>query len=189
MKHYLSYIWKEGIPYGIQTAEDPYTQSLTYKIISDPYHKWISLEEYSKNHYVKTIYDSSLLDFRNLKPAKQHAWQKITLSESDKEVVSVIRDHNDRVILFENYLFEEERCRECKTTSPYGNLLSIQKILYQAAGDPFNGVILYDSNEKPVMHKKYKIDEAGEFTELLEENWTTIDYKRKSAPKYRRLAS
>lgn len=172
MKHYRDYIWKEGIPYGIQIEENISSVGTTYKIVADPYRKWISLEEYHDGKYSKTIYDSLLLDFRKLKPAAQNAWNKIQIKDEDQAITSLIRDHNDRVILFEHYAFEDGRCRSCTATSAFGQTLSHQKIFYKTLGDNFDGVILYDANHYPVMRKKYKVDpESDEFGELLEENW------------------
>ena len=85
---------------------------------------------------------------------------------------SLIRDQNDRVILLEHYTFEKGRCRSCQVKSPHGHPLTSRKIFYKDFGDPFDGVILYDANEKPVMKKTYEmIPEFREFGELIDENW------------------
>ena len=170
MKHYRDYLWKEGIPYGVQALEE--NMGKTYKIVSDPYRKWISLEEYIDGNFNRVLYDSSLLDFRKLKPAAHVAWQKVTLKETPDETVCLIRDHNDRVILFEHYLFEKGYCRICRVNSSRGSPLSFQKIFRKELGDSFDGVVLYDINERPVVRKTYKINpDSGEFTDLIEENW------------------
>ena len=43
-KHYRDYIWKSGIPYGINTVD--VTDTLSYKIPMDPYRKRIAVEEW-----------------------------------------------------------------------------------------------------------------------------------------------
>ncbi|HEY4832613.1 MAG TPA: hypothetical protein VIH61_08665 [Waddliaceae bacterium] len=170
MKQYRDYLWKEGVPCGLQAVEE--SSGKTYKIVADPYRKWISLEEYTNGDFNRILYDSSLLDFRKLKPAAHTAWQKVTLKETSQETVSLIRDHNDRVILFEYYQFEQGYCRICRVNSPHGYPLSCQKIFRKELGDSFDGVILYDINEHPVMRKIYKTNSVSEeFAELIEENW------------------
>jgi len=163
-KMYRDYRWKNGLPYGVDVIE---TES-GYKIVSDPYRKRVALEEYREGQFIKVIYDSAFMDFRTLKPENQVAWQRIPVSETK----SMIRDQDDRVILFEEYLIEDELCRGCSIRSPHGVLVGAQKIFYEHLGDSMNGVALFDSNEHPVMWKKYKIDEKmHQFSDLLEENW------------------
>lgn len=155
MKEYSDYLWKNGVPYGINGE----LKETTYQIISDPYHKWISIEKYFKGDYESTIYDSHLFDFRWLNPEQQTAWQKITINDS-----ALIRNQDHRALVRETYLFEKDKCRECRTYSIHGVLISIQKMRYTFLGDPINQVILYDANEHVVMSKEYNADEAGDFT-------------------------
>jgi len=170
IKHYATYTWKEGIPYGIQNVDA--NHPLSYKILSDPYHKWISVEEYKSGAFSKVIYDSKLFDFRQLKPINQTAWNKTTTKESETEMLCEIRDQDDRLILFEHYRFEEGICRECQTLCVHQIPVSYQKVYYQKFGDAFNGVILFDCNDQIVMQKEYAVDEgSGEFTEVLKESW------------------
>ncbi|MGZ3633348.1 MAG: hypothetical protein ACXU9U_04950 [Parachlamydiaceae bacterium] len=42
-KYYRDYIWKEGIPYGIEAIES--FETITYKIAMDPYRKRIAIEK------------------------------------------------------------------------------------------------------------------------------------------------
>lgn len=169
-KLYKDYIWKDGIPYGIQAIEN--CHSLCYKIPMDPYRKRIAIEKYDKGHFQSVIYDSGLFDFRHLNPSEQTAWQKTSLYESNEQAISAIYNQYDRLILIETYFFERGLCRSCRSSSGHGIFLSEQRILYECLGDTFNGVILLDANDHPVMSKRYKSDEiSGEFTELLEELW------------------
>jgi hypothetical protein len=169
-KYYRDYVWKEGIPYGIEAIEPK--APLTYKIAMDPYRKRIAIEKYRNGTFESIVYDSALLDFRHLKPAEQTAWQKVIISENEQKVVAAIYNQDDRLILFETYLFEKKFCRSCLSTSGHGINLSCQKMFYQTLGDSFNGVILFDINEHPATFKRYKEDgDSGEFGELSEEIW------------------
>lgn len=175
MKHYTKYTWKEGIPYGIQKVDADHP--LSYKILSDPYHKWISIEEYSNGSFKKVIYDSKLFDFRQLKPINQTAWNKVQVMESETEILCEIRDQDDRLILFEHYHFEKGTCRECQTLSVHKIPVSYQKVFYKRFGDTFNGVVLFDCNDQIVMQKEYAIEEeSGEFMEVLKESWNGQDF-------------
>lgn len=176
-KHYRDYVWKEGIPYGIEVVTE--NADLSYKIVMDPYRKRIGIEKYmSHGRFAELIYDSAFLDFRHLKPAQQLAWQKTILEETPSMVISAIRNQDDRLVLLETYTFEGGYCRQCIARAPHGVCLSRQQMYYTALHDPFNGVVLFDSNEHPVMFKRYASDEAsGEFTDLLEEQWDMLNLK------------
>ena len=173
MKHYHDYGWKQGRPYGINPCKEDLP--LTYAIVSDPYHKRYSIEQYKSGAFEKIVYDSALFDFRHLKIEHQIAWQKSLVSETATRAVSHIRNQDGRLTVVEVYTFESERCRECRAFSPHGILLSVQKVSYVSFKDPFNGVSLYDSNEHPVMLKKYSVHkDTGEFTDILHEQWENI---------------
>jgi hypothetical protein len=172
-RYYRDYVWKNGLPYGIQACKDGETSGISYKIASDPYHKRISLEKYTDGAFTSIIYDSALFDFRHLKLGEQLAWQKTVVNETDNGAVCHIRNQDDRLVVIEEYRFDKALCRECRAFSPLGVLLSVQKIFYKNFNDPFNGVTLYDSNHHTVMSKHYEFDEASrEFTVLLKEEWS-----------------
>lgn len=173
---YSDYVWKNGLPYGIQKCTDEsYKKGISYKIASDPYHKRVSIEQYKDGEFCKVLYDSALFDFRQLQLGEQLAWQKTEVRETDDAAVCHIRNQDDRLILIEEYRFEKELCRECKAFTPFGALLSIQKISYTAFKDSFNGVTLFDSNDHAVMMKHYEFDEElKEFTQLLKEDWALL---------------
>ena len=176
-KYYDDYVWKNGIPYGIRPCEE--ISLLSYKIAADPYNKRISIEQYRNGSFAAVIYDSALFDFRQLKLGEQLAWQKTTISETSTNAVCHIRNQDDRLILVEEYIFEGNRCRKCLTSSPQGIPLSIQEILYKELQDPYNGVVLFDANQHPVMLKEYELDEnTGEFSNLLNEQWEKISSQR-----------
>ncbi len=169
--YYKDYLWKEGIPYGVMPLEIPTGEY--YKIPMDPYRKYISIEKYLNGALQKIIYDSVLIDFRKLKQADHTAWQKTVISESPEKTICLLRDQNDRVIFEEIHSFKEAFCKECLLKSAHGIPLSIHRMSYTKLGDPFNGVILFDLNEHPVMLKHYEADgETGEFTLLLKEDWS-----------------
>lgn len=161
--------------------QDPTLAQEAFKIVSDPYFKHISIEKYRFGQFVETIYDSRLLNFRHLNPAEQTAWQREILQETEEKVVCLIRNPEDRVIFKEIHSYEQNLCRECRIYSPHDLLLSIQKIFYTQLRDPFNGVILYDNHDHTVMIKRYAIDEGGEFTHLLEEQWSPQKFQGKGS--------
>lgn len=161
--HYKDYRWEKRLPIGLEKCEP---EGITYRIISDPYKKWVSVEKYSQGTLDRVVYDSHLLDFRHLNPSEQAAWQKIALNTNR----CLIRNQDDRALVFETHYFQGERCTECHIHSIHGILVAIQRMSYTALGDPFDGVTLFDSNEHPVLLKLYKTDEeTGQFTELIEE--------------------
>src|SRR5437868_1859880 len=126
MSHYRNYIWKKGIPYGVDPVED--TISITYKIPMDPYRKRISVEEWKSGQFLRVVYDSALMDFRHLQPAEQYAWQKVVIKESADQIISQIRNQDDRMILIETYTFEKGFCRSCLTHSAHGMPISEQRL-------------------------------------------------------------
>lgn len=174
-KYYKDYYWKDGTPHGIQPIEE-IAKTDSYKIIMDPYKKRISIESYLKGQFSSTLYDSHLLDFRQLKKPEQTAWQKIPINESSDITLCLIRDQDDRVLFIETHVFIENLCRECRVNTPHGIPLSVHKMIYKHLGDPFDGVVLYDHNEHPVMYKRYEFDEKEQqFTTLIEEQWDMLE--------------
>jgi len=171
MKYYLDYVWRNGAPYGIKPTVEPF-EGISYKVVSDPYHKRISIEQYQNKNFEKVIYDSALFDFRHLKLPYQTGWEKMVIFEDSQKAICHIRNQEDRLILIEEHLFKEGLCVECHAFSPLNLLLSKQKITYEKFKDPFNGVILYDGNNHQVLLKKYSIDKDNLFIDLLEEVWS-----------------
>lgn len=180
-KYFLNYIWKNGIPYGIQPIGK--AGDLAYKIPMDPYRKRISIEKCCCGQFDQVIYDSAVFDFRHLKPMEQTAWQKVIVSESESASVAEIYNQDDRLVVIETYQFDKGRCRSCVARSPHGLVVSIQRMFYTALGDPFDGVVLWDNNEHPVMLKRYACDPAsGEFTDVLEEVWDAASMPMVTSP-------
>jgi len=175
MKHYRDYFWNEGKPIGVNAQSEKGGSSVTsYKIVSDPYNKWISIEKYVGRKFDCIVYDSLIFDFRNLKPINQTAWEKETIENGSE--TSIIRNQDDRIILFEEYSFDGNRCLGCKTRSVHGIPVSTQKICYKDLGDSINGVALFDTNNHIVMYKLYDVDsQTGEFTNLIKEKWNMKD--------------
>ncbi|MBA3958590.1 MAG: hypothetical protein H0X51_09410 [Parachlamydiaceae bacterium] len=168
-KHFQTYQWKNGSPFGTHPSKQ---EGNTFKIVSDPYYKRISIEAYFDGVFQEIIYDSALLDFRHLKTPQQYAWQKTVVEESATSSVCLIRNQDDRVLFQETYIFEHGLCRSCKVHSPQGILLSTHQMFYKKLDDEANGVVLFDSRNTPVMYKLYEHDpDSGEFTELLKEEW------------------
>jgi len=168
--NYRDYYWKMGKPYGREIAEP--TSKVTYKIMTDPYGKRYSIEKYRQGAFEKVVYDSLLLDFRQLTLVNQTAWQRERLKEEGDKVFCLLRNQEDRAILLETHFFADRFCYACEIFSIHGLPLATQKQYYQTRHDPFNGVALFDLEQHPVMLKTYQIDPTtGEFTVLLEENW------------------
>lgn len=170
-KLYKDYFWKEGIPYGLCAHEENAKLEMAYKIVMDPYRKRISIEKYSYGQFQRSVYDSALLNFRLLNPINQQGWQKLTVKENADSTECIIRDQDDRVLFIETYTFSQNLCKKCVAKSPQGILLSIQTMHYKILGDSENEVILYDSNQHPVLQKIYEADTiTGDFTHLIKEN-------------------
>lgn len=181
MKHYSDYYWNEGIPRGISpiTIQDN-SSAINYKLVSDPYHKWISIEKYKGSLFDKIIYDSLIFDFRSLKMANQTAWEKKLIDTSTETYM--IRNQDDRIVLIEEYFFDGDFCKMCNTRSVHGVPISKQKIYYKDLGDHVNGVALFDNNDHMVMYKLYNLDaETKEFTDIIEENWNMKKYTLKKS--------
>jgi hypothetical protein len=165
--HYADYKWKNGIPYGVAPCE-PTEAAISYKVVSDPYYKRISIECYEKGFFSRIIYDSALFDFRQLRANQQTAWEKKSVSPH----VSHIHNQDDRLVFIEEYIFADKFCRRCDIRSPHGVPLATQQMFYTTLKDPFDGVILFDINNHAVIKKSYELDkETGEFDELQSESW------------------
>lgn len=168
---YLDYYWKNGKPYGKGLMPVNHSGE-AYKIVVDPYYKRFSLEKYSKGQFIKVLYDSLLLDFRHLTAKDQYAWEKTVIEETPEIVRCLLRNQDDRAILVETHAFTGRRCRSCTLHSVHGVLLSKHCMYYRELQDPFDGIILWDAEERPIMKKTYAIDpETGEFSDLIHEEW------------------
>lgn len=161
---FSDYYWKNGRPIGIPANDS--SPSRKIQIIADPYFKHISIEEYLQGKFNRLIYDSRLLDFRTLKSEIPASWQRI--EEPNR---TLLRDQNDRLVFIETYSFDGNFCKECTVYSPHGLHLSTHKIYSTKQGDTFNGVELYDADNKLVMRKLYELNEEGSFGELIKAEW------------------
>lgn len=174
IKFFRDYFWKKGKPYGRELAEPG--NGIAYKIVTDAYGKRYSIEKYQNGKFDRVVYDSLLLDFRHLTPADQMAWQKEVLFEDETVAKCLLRNQEDRAILLETHCFDNQRCRSCQISSIHGLPLSLHRMYYQALHDPFDGVVLYDLENRPVMLKTYQTDlQTGEFSLLLSEEWDMQD--------------
>lgn len=163
-----------GKPYGTSPV-DPVSSSHSYKIVVDPYYKRFTVEKYTYTTFEKIVYDSALLDFRRLhstQEAHQAAWLKEELKHEGQTIHCLLRDQDDRAILYETHSFDGHLCRSCSMHSIHGLLLSTHRMYYTSLHDPFNGVVLFDLENRPVMMKTYEFDsETLQFTRLLSEEW------------------
>lgn len=170
-KHYRNYYWKKGKPCGVEETDAAATP-ISYKIIVDPYFKRFSIEKYQLARFDQVIYDSMLLDFRHLTLKDQIAWQREILTEEENLSVCLLRDQDDRAVLIETLTYDRNLCRSCIASTVHGVTVAIHRMYYRDQNDPFDGVILYDSEERPVMRKSYERDpKTGEFTVLIKEEW------------------
>lgn len=165
-KFYEEYCWIDGQPYGVRPVD---SAAVAYKIISDPYRKWITVEQYCAGQFSRVIYDSRFLDFRKLHPSEQVGWERERGLETADQAVYYIRNQDDRLVYKETQFFRNDRCMECHIHSPQGSLLSIHRMSYTDQGGEFDGVVLYDAHGRLVMVKKYALDDNGQFAELIEE--------------------
>ncbi len=171
---YTDYVWKAGKPVGRDPHPEGETLPVSYKIITDPYFKHYSVERYHFGKYETLVYDSQLLDFRKLKPEHQQAWQSETVEVTKECVSCLIRDGNDRLILKEVHTFEEGLPKQVELFSLHGWHLLTTKLYYSHLGDAFSGALLFDREKRPVLKKTYQTDEAGNFLEVLKEEWEGI---------------
>ena len=170
-KQYRNYYWKMGKPYGCEEV-DASLAPFSYKIVSDPYFKRFSIEKYLFAHFDKVVYDSALLDFRHLSLKEQIAWQREVLKEEGDRSICLLRNQDDRAVLMETLTFHQNQCRTCETSSVHGLPIARHRMFYRSLQDPFDGVVLYDLEGRPVMMKIYETDPlTGEFTNLVSEEW------------------
>ncbi|MCC5832517.1 MAG: hypothetical protein JJU12_05685 [Chlamydiales bacterium] len=157
-RYYEDYRWQEGRPRGI--GKTSRGASLCYRIVSDPYHKWLSIEMYERGLFKELLYDSRLLDFRKLSPTEQLSWRKEPAGLRE----AWIFNEDDRVILLESY-----RDGGCEIYSPHGVLLCRYAFLPEEAR-----IVLFDGHSHPVMTRQYRTYEKGEFLDILREDWFPI---------------
>lgn len=168
--HYQEYQWVNGAPQGLIKIT-PSTDVKSYKIVTDPYRKRISIERYEGQKFLENVYDSNFLDFRHLMKGELIAWYQELEGETEEQAVCLIRNQDDRVVFRETHLFEKGYCKKCLVHSLQGTLLSVHSMSYEAFGASENCVTLFDANEHRVMTKKYEVDEDGHFTDLISEEW------------------
>jgi hypothetical protein len=168
---FLDYYWSNGVPKGLKPLDTP--AECCFKIFSDPYRKRYIIEKYNKTLFQGIVYDSYLFDFRSLKKKEeQEGWMREKVTESLETQRNIIRALDERVLLVEDAQFQESRCASCRWLSPHGIWLATQIMCRVDQGRPFDGAALYDTENHPVVIKKYQIDPAtGEFTYLIEEVW------------------
>ena len=143
---YYDYMWRGGKPSGKGRVDEPISGQMVYRIVADPYRKWISVEAYWGKEFDRIIYDSRFLDFRKLTPTDQAAWRKESINSND----SWIFNEDDRLILKECCHYKDGICREIQIFSPYSTLVC----RYVMPEGPEGSVVLYDSNERAVMRRE-----------------------------------
>jgi hypothetical protein len=159
---YKKYRWQGGKPVGID--QDPKGH---FRLLSDPYGKRHIIEEYENGRFIRVIYDSTLFDFRHLHERHQVGWSKEWLKENRL----LIRDREHIPLFIEEHVFKEGKAVFCTLSTPHGIVFGEQKISYEAFGDPFNGVVLFDISGEQVLKKIYSLDDVGEFKEVKEKQF------------------
>lgn len=165
---YRDYFWKKGIPQGISKVASPLNEPNVYKIVMDPYMRWISIEKWGLGAFIEMIYDSKLLDFRKLKPQEQLAWRKERVTESQLQVTSLLYNEDDRLVFKEVAFFEGTKVRRCHFLTLFNILVARHELFYKELSDECDGVILYDRNNHPVMKRLYT---DWETLSISEESW------------------
>lgn len=150
------YIWREGKPVGKGIVKSE--AALAYRIVMDPYKKWISIEMYKRGHFTTLLYDSRFLDFRKLNAKNQLGWRKTPFGSDE----SWIYNEEDRLILR-----EKATPSECFIYSLHGVLLCRYALFTEKAQ-----VVLYDAHSHPVMMQSYRTYSRGEFIDLQKEEWS-----------------
>lgn len=162
--YYKDYQWKGGKPLGLQKTALPADEA--YRIVSDPYYKWITIEAYRGAQFAHLVYDSRFLDFRKLTPEAQAAWRRETIKEGE----AWIFNEDDRLILREVCHYENEICHAVQIYSPY-NMLICQ---YKMEEGPLGPLFLFDSNNRCVMSRTFDANQNK-----FEECW---DFQSKKGP-------
>ena len=138
------YVWVKGKPRGKSPIlPQDASNGTSYKIVKDPYGKRISIERLERGIFQDIIYDSNLFDFRVLIAKFESSWQKINHDKG-----TLIRDHDDRTIAEEFYVFEKGLCTECRIHYPKGPLVAIQKMIYGKENNLI-AMVLYDVLDHP----------------------------------------
>lgn len=164
---YDDYYWDKGVPKGRKRTTPK--EKTSYKILSDPYRKRFSVEEYLEGSFQKILYDSNLFDFRSLFKGEDASWQRETLSETATSAHTLIRNMEERIVLKEELCYDSQgNCTGCTLYSPHGVLLGQQTILDRTHGAPFDGVEFRDASGRIVLQKEYeKNKETGAFENLI----------------------
>ena len=163
------YSWSNGRPVPLDSVPLDSLDLRHYRLITDPYGKRTTIELHKDGFLQRCIYDSDLMNFRKLSELED-----LDVTRDKIEGGAVIRNDEDRALWMEYYRFDGDICVGAEIRSPHGSLIGVQDISYTKLGRPFNGVILRDAEAKAVTMKTYRVDEEGEFLELLEEHWDMV---------------
>lgn len=167
--HFKEIFWKNSRPQGRTLVQEPREEALSYTIIHDPYYKRISVERYKRGIFDQTVYDTALFDARSLTEREQLQWQRIAISENEEERVDALKDGNHRTLYLEKQRFEKGFPRACSFFSPHGLFLAKSSLFYELLGDSWSGVLLEDSEGRPILKKCYSANQEGAFIDLKEE--------------------
>lgn len=173
---YRDYVWIKGKPQGRENSSSHAPETVDrYKIVKDPYGKRHSLEWYLEGKFQGIIYDSNLFDFRLCVSKMESSWQKIDMEMIDNHPAAIIRDHDDRTIAEERYVFTHGLCTECRIHYPGGPLVAVQKMFYETGKEEPSAVALFDQHIKPVGIKIFGQKDPDKGAICIYESWDMTD--------------
>jgi hypothetical protein len=174
---FKNYYWSKGKPIGESPLSEK-SEGEGFRIFSDPYRKWLTIERYWDLQFQEVVYDSRWIDFRKLKLQEHRAWRKEIVEETPEQSAFWIRNEEDRVIFKEVCHFEHQECTSCSVYTPNHFLLCTHQLYYRKKGCKINGIVLQDRCQKIVFYRIYRDYQEGQFVDLLKEEWEC----RNSAP-------
>ncbi len=147
--YYRDYTWIKGRPFV--TGKGGVFQGLSYKILSDSYQKKIVIERYQDGAFDRTIYDSSILDFKTIKKSEgKELWYR----EEIEKGVALIRDECGRVIALEKFYYNKRNLEQTEIYSPHKVLIARQNFIYLK--DKQELMKFYDVEGKLVFEEELK---------------------------------
>lgn len=170
--YFREYFWDKGRPFG-RGGCTPKEAPISYKIVHDPYYKRICLEKYVWGLFQESIYDSFLLDFRSFRQGKEPAaWEKQLVQDTGEQLRFIVKDEDDRVRFFENHTLESGRTVKGEIFSVHGIFLCAHRLFWMSKGDSWNGLQIWDREERLVLTKIYNVSpDTGDFADLIAEKW------------------
>lgn len=157
--HFQDYTYKKGYPEGLLPCAAQ--AGISYKITSDPYHKWMCIERFKQGLFEATVYDSRLLNFAKILD-EEPGYERVLEAETADQCTHLVLSEDDRILYREVSAFQDGVCKQTQIFSCHGLLLARMELHYEGA---FTGSRLFDACDHMVLEKRYAIDSQC-FTEL-----------------------